>query len=308
MLTLISISIAVFCAVLCGGYACLTLIDRYAAQVETRIRKLKPSHQQSAAAPFVAEPSSTVPSAAILLLQRLAPRLGKEQKSYQIRLTLAGFYSPSALAYFFGARLLLMLTLLSTGLVLTWTGYSEPCKGTLLATFAGLVGLTLPTIWLDRRIARRQQLLRRALPDFLDLLIVCLESGLSLPATVQLVADEIRIAHATMADELQVVQQETELGTSIEDAFAHFADRSGLDGVRTLNTFIRDAQRFGSELVRTLTAHADMLRFEREQSIEESAQKVAVKILFPMLLLILPAVFVVLAGPAAIRIQQAFSK
>ncbi len=118
----------------------------------------------------------------------------------------------------------------------------------------------------------------------------------------------MRLAHPLLAGELSIVQRDIDLGATVDSALRRFGDRSGFDGIRTLSTFVRESQRFGTELADALRLHADMLRSQREQVAEETAQKASVKILLPMLLLILPAVFVVIAGPAAIQIQQAFSK
>jgi tight adherence protein C len=178
----------------------------------------------------------------------------------------------------------------------------------LWGSFIGGIGMTLPAVWLDRRIRHRQQLLRHAFPDFLDLMIVCLESGLSLPGAIQQVSDELRIAHPTLASELNIIQREIDLGFSVDSSLRRFAERSGFEGVRTLGTFIRESQRLGTELADALRQHAEMSRAQREAAAEEVAQKASVKILLPTMLLILPAVFVVLAGPAAIQIQKAFSK
>jgi tight adherence protein C len=139
-------------------------------------------------------------------------------------------------------------------------------------------------------------------------MIVCLDSGLSLQGTILRVSEEMRIAHPTLAGELEIVQRDMALGATVDVALKRFADRSGYEGIRTMSTFVREAQRFGTELAEALRTHADMLRYQRAQAAEETAQKASVKILLPVLLLILPAVFVVLAGPAAIQIQAAFSK
>jgi tight adherence protein C len=162
-------------------------------------------------------------------------------------------------------------------------------------------------LWLDKQVARQHLLLGKSLPDFLDLMIVCLQGGLSLQETIRRVGDELRLAHPTLAFELSIVQRDTDLGASIEQALKRFAARSGYEGVRTLSTFIREAQRFGTNITEALRSHADMLRSQREQVAEESAQKAAVKILLPTMLLIFPAIFVVAVGPALIQIQQAFA-
>jgi tight adherence protein C len=177
----------------------------------------------------------------------------------------------------------------------------------LVGSLAGGFGSIAPSLWLDRAISRRHLLLRKSLPDFLDLMIVCLEGGLSLQETIRRVGDELRIVHPALAFELSIVQRDIELGATVDQALKRFANRSDYEGVRSLSTFIREAQRFGTNITEALRNHADMLRSQREQAAEENAQKASVKILLPTLLLIFPAIFVVLVGPAIIQIQEAFT-
>jgi tight adherence protein C len=177
----------------------------------------------------------------------------------------------------------------------------------LVGVVIGGIGWTLPSSWLGWMKARRQLVLRNSLPDFLDLISTCLQSGLSFEAALQRVSDELRTAHPLLAGEMSVVQREIEFGKSPEQALRDFAERSDLDALRTLSTFVEQSRRFGSSMAETLQTHADMLRTQREQRAEERAQKAAVKILFPTLLFIFPPILVVLAGPAAIQLQERFS-
>ena len=168
--------------------------------------------------------------------------------------------------------------------------------------------MILPSFWLDHRIAARHLQLRRSLPDFLDLMIICFDGGLSLQGAIQRVSDELKVAHPILAGEMQTVQRDVEIGATVEGALRNLAERTGLDNLRTLSTFVRESLKFGTEISDTLRQHADMLRNQREQAAEAQAQRAAVHILLPTLLLILPAVFVVVAGPAAIQINETFSK
>jgi tight adherence protein C len=176
------------------------------------------------------------------------------------------------------------------------------------ATVAALSGFLAPELWLKRRANRRQAVLARSLPDFLDLMVACLEAGQSVQAAVQRVTDELRLAHPVLSQEMSIVQREIELGATPASALKHCADRSGTDSIRSLGAFVEQTQRFGTTLVEALRVHADTLRTQREQRAEEKAQRAAVKILFPTLLFIFPAIFVVLAGPAAIQLHEHFSR
>jgi tight adherence protein C len=177
----------------------------------------------------------------------------------------------------------------------------------LLGTMAGCIGYLLPGRWLDRRTAARRQVLNRSLPDFLDLLVSCLEGGLSFEASIQRVTGELAFAHPLLGTELLRVQAEIELGASPDRAFQNFAERTDADMVRNLATVLHQARRFGTRVAAALRTQADVLRTEREFLAEEAAQKAAVKILFPTLFCLFPAIFVVLAGPAAIEIAENFS-
>lgn len=244
------------------------------------------------------------------LLARVASVIPSSQnasETLQARLAKGGVYNPSAPSTFIGIQTMLIVAPLAAGafgiVLLNW-----PLKlagGVSLATAA--IGWLTPRLWLDGVVKNRHMLLRRSLPDFLDLMIVCLQGGLSVQETIRRVSDELRLAHPVLAGELSIVQKDVELGATVDQALRRFAIRSDYDGVRTLSSFVRESQKFGTQLTEALRLHADMLRLQREEAAEEKAQKAAVAILLPTLLLIFPAVFVVLVGPALIQIQEAFA-
>jgi tight adherence protein C len=225
----------------------------------------------------------------------------------QKRLVKAGIYSPAATSWFFVIKLVLMLIPPAAVITANALGFPVMKNYLLFGLAAGGIGALAPGFWLDRKINARHASIRRSLPDFLDLMIVCLEGGLSLQETIRRVNDELKLAHPILSHELDIVQRDIDLSCSIDQALKRFAARTDCEGVRTLSTFIRESQRFGTQINDALRNHADMLRSQREQLAEEKAQKAAVKILLPTLLLIFPAIFVVLVGPAAIQIQEAFS-
>jgi tight adherence protein C len=304
------IAVAVFGLILCMGWLLNSVVDTYGTQLQVRLRQM-PTGGKSEAPKHASEPILEVQSLSRIarsVLDRLVPNAESDRRRYQSRLLQAGIYSPTALSVFFGVKLTLMVIPPLVGLIGGWLGMIDIRFGLLWGSFLGGIGMTLPAIWLDRRIRHRHCVLRHSFPDFLDLMIVCLESGLSMQGTIQQVSDELRIAHPILAGELNIIQREIDLGFSVESSLRRFAERSGFEGVRTLSTFIRESQRLGTELADALRQHAEMCRSQRESAAEEVAQKASIKILLPTMLLILPAVFVVLAGPAAIQIQKAFSK
>jgi tight adherence protein C len=168
----------------------------------------------------------------------------------------------------------------------------------------GVGGMLLPAAWLRHKTNRRKTNLRRALPDFLDVVVVCLESGMSFESSLQRATDELAEAHPTLAAELGIVQREIALGKPTEQALENFAFRADLDVVRMLATNVQQSRKLGIRIADNLRTHADILRTKRENRAEELAQKAAIKILMPTLIFIFPAIFVVLVGPAAFQIRE----
>lgn len=235
---------------------------------------------------------------------------GDEAKRSQLqqRMLHAGLYDRSAAQLFLIVRLLMMVLPVPLAILASTSGLIERKGSLIVGAVAGGIGMLLPSLWLDRRKARRQLVLERSFPDFLDLLVTCLESGLSLDAALRRVTSELRHAHPVLAVEMDRVQSEMDLGSSPDAALHNLAERTDLDTIHTLGTFIHQARRYGTSIGEALRTHGEMLRTQREQRAEEIAQKAAVKVLFPTLLFIFPAVFVVLAGPAAIQLQEHFAQ
>jgi len=170
------------------------------------------------------------------------------------------------------------------------------------------VGMWTPHGWLEHRVRRRRRLLRRGLPDALDMLVLCLEGGISMSAAVQRVTGELWLAHPELGGEMAILQREMLLGLSAGEALKKMAERCGLDEVRDLASVLLQSERFGASMVSALRTHAESWRLERQRHAEELAHKAAVKILFPTLLCIFPAIFIVLLGPAAFQMAKLFSK
>jgi tight adherence protein C len=238
----------------------------------------------------------------------LLPQSQEERTRLQARLVQAGFYSRQALYFFLGVKMLLIVCPVFIGLAIGTVGLVPFAYGVFLGCCGGVTGLIGPGFWLDRRTRSRQTSFRRALPDALDVLVICLEGGLSLPAALRRVSDELRTAHPLLANELSIVQREIHLGRSTGEALRQFGTRAGLEEIRTLSSVIIQTERFGSGLVKSLRVHAESLREKRLQYAEEMAQKAATKVLFPTVLFIMPSLFVVILGPGVIQILDVFSK
>jgi tight adherence protein C len=234
----------------------------------------------------------------------LLPTDETEKTVLQTRLIHAGLYGPQAMPIYLGAKMLLMVGPALVGVFLSFTGVVSIEYGAIIGAICGIVGTIGPSFWLDGRKSKRQTIFRRALPDALDVLVICLEGGLSLPGSLKKVATELKSAHPLLSFELNIVQREILLGRSPGEALQQFAVRTDMEELRSLSGVISQAERFGASLVKSLRVHAEILRERRRQKAEEMAQKAGTKILFPTLLFIFPAIFVVILGPAAFQILE----
>ncbi len=165
------------------------------------------------------------------------------------------------------------------------------------------LGFLVPDFWLGNRIKARQTNVRLGLPDALDLIIVCVEAGLGMDRAIQRSTEELRLCQPEIADELALVSLEQRAGRSRADAWKNFAERTGVDSVRALASILIQADRFGTSVGKTLRAHADTLRTRRRQDAEELAAKMTVKLIFPLVVFIFPALFVVTLGPSLVNIM-----
>jgi tight adherence protein C len=238
----------------------------------------------------------------------LLPTNEGERTKLQTRLTQAGLYSRQAMVVFLGVKMLLMVAPALLGLAAGVVGLVSVTEGLVFGALLGIFGMIGPSFWLDKRKKARQASFRRALPDALDVLVICLEGGLSLPGAVRRVAGELRTAHPLLAGELNIVIREVHLGLSTGEALRQFGERSDLEEVRGLASVITQTERFGASLVKALRVHAETLREKRLQYAEEMAQKAATKILFPTVFFILPGIFIVILGPAVIQIVAVLDK
>jgi len=220
-----------------------------------------------------------------------------------------GGFGRHSLRPFMGCKLLLMVLLPAVfALVPYLAGLLSLHLALLVSVLASAAGLYAPNIWLRWCIEQRQRALRRGIPDALDMLVLCLEGGTSMAAAIQRISAELQAVHPLMGAEMQIIERSMHLGLSAGEAIRDLADRCGLQELRDLAAVIMQSEKYGASLVKTLQSHADWFRMERQQIAEERAQQASVKILFPTLLCIFPAIFVVLLGPAMLQIATMFSQ
>jgi tight adherence protein C len=236
--------------------------------------------------------------------QPLLPDEGIERTKLKTRLIHAGLYSPQAMVVFLGVKMLLMVTPVLLGLIAGGLGLVPTNYGVLFGACASIFGAIGPSFWLDHQKAKRRTALRRALPDACDLIVICMEGGLSLGGALKRVVGELRIAHPCLSDELDIVQRKAQLGQPLADALSAFATRSDLQELQSLSSVVKSAEKFGSSMVKALQNYAETLRVQRQQKAEEMAQKASTKVLFPTLLFIFPSILIIILGPAAIQLIE----
>jgi tight adherence protein C len=279
------------------------LIVRGDQRVKVRLSALADERGQEVA--VESKSLSSAPGSLLAWLNRvLIPSDRTQQKRGRDRLIQAGFYARSSLTVFLVAKFASTLLAVLAGVLLFLLGIVPLHVALLGACAAGIAGFFGPDFWLRQHAVRRQHHLERSLSDYLDLMVACLESGMSLQRAIQRVSDELEIVHPVLAYEMQIVQREIELGARPEEALRHFGMRANLETVRTLATFVEQSRKLGTTMADAMRVQAESLRIHRAQRTEEMAQKASVKILLPMLLFIFPATFVVVAGPAAIQINE----
>jgi tight adherence protein C len=300
----VTITLVAFLAASTAVLLVLTLVGGGRTRVDDRLDDLIGVN------PAACDPSSMAQFAMTTLPRvgtALVPSDDTERTVLKTRLIHAGLYSKQAMAVFLGVKLVLMVFPALLGLGAGLVGLVALKPAFLTGGCLGILGMIGPSFWLDYQKAKRQTFFRRALPDALDVLIICLEGGLSLQGAIKRVSGELRTAHPLLATELAIVEREMQLGRPAGEALHQMGLRTDLEEIRTLASVITQAERFGASLVKSLRVHADLLRLKRHQRAEELAQKASVKLLVPTLLLIFPAIFVVILGPAVFQIMEAFS-
>jgi tight adherence protein C len=234
--------------------------------------------------------------------ENLMPKSENEVSVVKKRLMLAGYRNENAIKIFYGSKVLLPALLALIAMV---TGLASlgPFFVYLVALGGGFLA---PDFWLGKQIAKRQKKLTRGLPDVLDLLVICMEAGLSLDQATSRCAEELRDSQPEICDELGLVVLEQRAGRARSEAWKNMADRTGVDSLRNLVSMLVQTEQFGTSIAKMLRVHSDTLRVQRVQMVEEMAGKTSVKLVFPLVLFIFPALFLVTLGPAAIVMAESF--
>jgi tight adherence protein C len=227
-----------------------------------------------------------------------------EKNTLKIKLANAGFRSEGAAAVYNGIRVACLVTFLLPALFFFLLKDGFTMKSIQWTVILGGIGFYLPQIVLWHLRTTRQKEIFLTLPDALDLLVVCVESGLGLDAALRKVTDEMKGHAKIICEEFALANLQLQMGRPRREVLHDLGVRTGVDDVRSLAAILIQADRFGSSIAQALRVQSDSMRVRRRQLAEEKAAKTAVQLIFPLVLFIFPAIFVVLVGPAAIQIQR----
>lgn len=305
-----AIPLLVFAAFVAGVFAILTMISNRNSKAAERLERL--SRPQSLAEiedpKMKKERFQGMMETAKALSKPLMPQTELEQSELKIKLANAGFRSDSAVPVYLGIRFasFLFFSLGSLAIFLPKYGFTlNALKPIVLLTG---VGFYLPAIVLWYLRSKRQEEIFLSLPDALDLLVVCVESGLGLDAAMRKVVDEMKGHAKVICEELSLANFQLQMGRPRREVLHDLGVRTGVDDVRALAAILIQADRFGSSIAQALRVQSDSMRTRRKQIAEEKAAKTAVQLIFPLVLFIFPGIFVVLVGPAAISIINVMLK
>ncbi|MGP8243878.1 MAG: type II secretion system F family protein [Bryobacteraceae bacterium] len=260
------------------------------------------SDAQHAALTSAEEPAT---SSVVTFLHGLGSKIPSseaEVATLRADLIRAGFRSESAAPVYYGIRIMSTLALLLGALALESRMPANPMMKVALMVSGCAAGWIMPRFFLEKRVKKRQEIIRLSMPDALDLLVVSIEAGLGLDQAIQHVAKELQLTHPELSEDLTLITLEMRAGKRRSDALKNFAERTGEDEVRKLVAILIQNDRFGTSMGESLRTHSDFLRTRRRQEAEERAGKVGVKLVFPIFFFILPSMLIVAAGPGLLQI------
>jgi tight adherence protein C len=301
------IPLFVFAALMAGMFALLSLLNNRNSRAQERLERIsRPASLVEIEDPakLKKERFQSIVETAKVLSGPLMPQTELEQSQLKIRLANAGFRSDSAVAVYMGLRVVVFLGFLLLGLAFFLPRYGLTKDLLMPLALFLLVGFFLPplVLWFLRK--QRQDAIFLTLPDALDLLVVCVESGLGLDAAMRKVCDEMKDHAKVIAEEFALANFQLQMGRPRREVLHDLGVRTGVDDVRSLAAILIQADRFGSSIAQALRVQSDSMRTRRKQLAEEKAAKTAVQLIFPLVLFIFPGIFVVLVGPAAISIMK----
>ncbi len=253
----------------------------------------------------MAEPTAPQGNTIVTMLTSIGskvPSSDAEVANLRTNLVRAGYRSEKALPVFYAVRIMSTLVMMVMGLIVQAKMPPNPAMSVSLIVFGVAAGWVFPRMFLEKKVIRRQDILRLSLPDALDLLVVSVEAGLGLDQAIQHVARELQVSHPQLSEELSLVMLEMRAGKRRQEALRNFGERTGESEIRKLVAILVQNDRFGTSMGESLRTHSDFLRTRRRQEAEERAAKVGVKLVFPIFFFILPSMLIVAAGPGILQI------
>ncbi len=296
--------------VVVGVFAAVGLLT--AALLYTALERVSPERRRlgqlivgpglsSDSAPAAASLVVEGPSAAERAMARYVPKSPKDVARIRRMLMRAGYRSYWAVVVYAAAELVLPLTFAAAPILLM-----GPRRGFIFAVLFGALGFAIPGLILGRLVYNYKKQIRNGLPDALDLLIVCLEAGSGLDQAILKASEELQVSYPSLAEELRLINTEIRAGKPRIEAFKNFAERTKVEDVQTLVAMLVQTDRFGTSVSQALRTHADVSRTKRRQRAEEKAAKLGVKLVFPLVFFLFPALYAVTLGPAIIQFVRLF--
>ena len=239
--------------------------------------------------------------------EMVKPKDEEDLSKMQRALYNVGFRGASAVIIFFGVKVFFAILLPLSFVAFKFIFVDKPLTPAYFLCICVLfaaVGYYLPSVWLRIKTNRRKEKITDGFPDMLDLLVVCVESGMGLDAALNRVGEEMKLGSRVIYDEFNLLNTQMRLGKARSDALRNLADRVGLDDVSNLVTVLVQTEKFGTSVGQALRTHSDFMRTERQQRAEEKAVKLPLKLLFPLIFCIFPSLFIVIMGPALIQFYR----
>jgi tight adherence protein C len=304
------IPLLVFAGFVAALFAVLTMLSNRNSRAQERLERIS----RPASLAEIEDPKAKkdrfqgMMETAKALSGPLMPQTELEQSEMKIKLANAGFRSDSAVAVYLGIRFASFIGFLLLSLAIFLPRYglkADALKPIVLITGFGFYAPAI-VLWFIRK--KRQEEIFLSLPDALDLLVVCVESGLGLDAAMRKVCDEMKDHAKVICEEISLANFQLQMGRPRREVLHDLGVRTGVDDVRSLAAILIQADRFGSSIAQALRVQSDSMRTRRKQLAEEKAAKTAVQLIFPLVLFIFPGIFVVLVGPAAISIMNTMMK
>ncbi len=281
-------------------YAISLALAKKDGKLSSRLRNERPADEPS----VIRKDQLNIQSIAAKFGQAAAspfmPKTREKVSGLRKQLAMAGIYAPAAIRAVTGFKLILLIGGLGVGFLfglfadMLFLGVS----------IGGLIGYLMPTMWLRGKITANQKALQLGLPDALDLMVVCVEAGLTTDAAMQRVGDELALAHPGISREFGIAHMETRIGLSRAESLRNMGTRTGNTAIQQLVAMLVQAEKFGTSIADALRIQAESLRIKRQHIAEEMAAKASVKMSFPLVLFIFPATFIVLAGPTVIGLMN----